>query len=68
MTRPGIEPRSHGSLAFNERALGVIDIVVGNGHGDPSSNPTRSYLHIEIKVWIPLFFLLLWVNRADWAL
>ena len=26
-------------------ALGVIVIVVGNGHGDTSSNPGRDWLH-----------------------
>ena len=26
-------------------ACGVMDIVVGNGHGDTSSNPGRGWLH-----------------------
>ena len=26
-------------------AHGVMDIVVGNGHGDTSSNPGRDWLH-----------------------
>ena len=50
-------------------------IVVGNGHGDTSSNPGRDWLHFHIaliplgKVWIQLFFHQLWVNcRTDWVL
>ena len=51
---------------------GVMVIVVGNGHGDTSSNPGRDWLHFHIvliplgKVWIQLFSLQLWVNcRTD---
>ncbi len=29
----------------NEGARGVMVIVVGNGHGDTSSNPGRDWLH-----------------------
>ena len=53
-------------------ARGVMAIVVGNGHGDTSSNPGRDSLHFHIaliplgKVWIQLFSLQLWINsRAD---
>ena len=55
-------------------ARGVMVIVVGNGHGDTSSNPGRDIaFHIALislgKVWIQLFSLQLWVNsRADWDL
>ena len=55
-----------------EVPCGVVVIVVGNGHGDTSSNPGPDWLlfHIALiplgKVWIQLFFLQLWVNsRAD---
>ena len=51
---------------------GVVVIVIGNGHGDTSSNPGRDWLHFTIaliplgKVWIQLFSLQLWVNsRTD---
>ena len=50
---------------------GVMVIVVGNGHGDTSSNPGLIAFHIALipsgKVWIQLFSLQLWwVNsRAD---
>ena len=54
---------------------GVMVIVVGNGHGDSSSNPGWEWLHFHIaliplgKVWIQLFSLQLWVNsRTDWFL
>ena len=30
---------------FSGGARGVIVIVVGNGHGDTSSNPGRDWLH-----------------------
>ena len=52
-------------------ALGVMVIVVGNGHGDTSSNAGRDSLHFIAliplgKVGIQLFSLQLWVNsRAD---
>ena len=52
-------------------ARGVIVIVIGNGHGDTSSNPGRDIVfHIALiplgKVWIQLFSLQLWVNsRTD---
>ena len=45
----------------NGGALGVMVIVVGNGHGDTSSNPARDWLHFHMalipfgKVWIQLF-------------
>ena len=29
----------------NNNSNGVMDIVVGNGHGDRSSNPGRDWLH-----------------------
>ena len=29
-------------------ALGVMVIVVGNGHGDTSSNPGRDWLHFTL--------------------
>ena len=36
-------------------ARGVMDIVVGNGHGDTSSNPGRNSLHFHIeKDMIPI--------------
>ena len=57
---------------YQEGARGVMVIVVGNEHGDMSSNPGRDWLHFHIaliplgKVWIQLFSLQLWVNcRAD---
>ena len=34
-------------------ARGVVVIVVGNGHGDTSSNPGRDLLHFHIAL-IPL--------------
>ena len=43
-------------------------IVVGNGHGDSSSNPGQEWLHFHIaliplgKVWIQLFSPQQWVN------
>ena len=46
----------------------VMVIVVGNGHGDTSSNPGRDWLRFHIalillgKVWIQLFSLQLWVK------
>ena len=53
-------------------ALGLIVIVVGNGHCDSSSNLGRVSLNFHIalihlgKVWIQLFSLKLWVNsRTD---
>ena len=56
-------------------AHGVMVIIVGNGHGDISSNPGQDWLHFHIaliplgKVWIQLFSLQLWVNsRTDWFL
>ena len=30
-------------------ARGVLLIVVGNGHGDTSSNPGRDWLHFAMK-------------------
>ena len=30
---------------FNSDARGVMVIVIGNGHGDTSSNPGRDWLH-----------------------
>ena len=34
------------NIQFNSRvARGVMVIVVGNGHGDMSSNPGRNWLH-----------------------
>ena len=32
---------------LNGGARGVMVIVVGNGHSDPSSNPGRDWLHWE---------------------
>ena len=32
-------------LIINGGACGVMDIVVGNGHGDTSSNPGQDWLH-----------------------
>ena len=53
-------------------ARGVIVIVVGNEHGDTSSNPGRDLLHFHIaliplgKVWIQLLSLQLSVSsRVD---
>ena len=46
-------------------ARGVMVIVVGNGHGDTSSNPQRDWLHLG-KVWIQLFLLQLWVNSRTY--
>ena len=43
-------------------------IIIGNGHGEPSSNPGWGWLHFHIvlilfgKVWIQLFSIQLWVN------
>ena len=43
-------------------ARGVMVIVVGNRHGDTSSNPGRDWLHFIIalillgKIWIQLFY------------
>ena len=34
-------------------ACGVMVIVIGNGHGDTSSNPGREWLHFHIAL-IPL--------------
>ena len=55
-----------------EVARGVMVIVLGNGHGDTSSNSGLDWLHVHIaliplgKVWIQLFSLQLWVNsRTD---
>ena len=58
---------------INGGACVVMVIVVGNGHGDTSSNPGLITFHIALiplgKVWIQLFSLQLWVNsRADWVL
>ena len=33
------------NIVMVEGARGVIVIVVGNGHGDSSSNPGRDWLH-----------------------
>ena len=42
-------------------------IVIGNGHGDPSSNYRVTCSHI--KVWIQLFSPELWVyNIVNWSL
>ena len=30
---------------YSRRCCGVMVIVLGNGHGDPSSNPRQSCLH-----------------------
>ena len=49
-------------------AHGVMVIIVGNGHGEMSSNPGRDWLHFHIaliplgKVWIQLFSLQLIVG------
>ena len=43
MTRPGIEPRSPRPLAKGAQIVTVI--IIGNKHGDPSSNLERSCLH-----------------------
>ena len=49
-------------------ARGVMVIVVGNGHGDTSSNPGRDNItfHIALiplgKLWIQLFSPQLWVK------
>ena len=57
---------------FGGGAHGLMVIVIGNGHGDTSSNPGRDIaFHIAQiplgKVWIQLFSLQLWVNsKADW--
>ena len=46
MTQPRTEPRSPGPLANTLwGARGVMVIVVGNGHGDTSSNPGRDWLY-----------------------
>ena len=62
-------------ISDNEDIHGVMLIIVGNGHGDLSSNPEWGCLHFYIvlislgKVWIQLFSFQLWVNsRADWSL
>ena len=36
-----LSPRSPLYILFSGGARGVMDIVVGNGHGDTSSNPGR---------------------------
>ena len=60
------------SVLINGGARGVMVIVVGNGHGDTSSNPGGDRLHFHIsliplgKIWIQLFSLQQWVNsRTD---
>ena len=63
---------------FNNKpyiSRGVMIIVVGNGHGDTSSNTWTKPIafHIALiplgKVWIQLFSLQLWVNsRTGWVL
>ena len=43
------------NVVFIGGARGVMVIVVGNGHGDTSSNPGRGWLHFTLhlgKVWI----------------
>ena len=37
--------RFHGISTIVGGARGVMVIVVGNGHGDTSSNPGRDWLH-----------------------
>ena len=37
--------RAKGSINVWGGARGVMVIVVGNGHGDTSSNPGRDWLH-----------------------
>ena len=40
-------------MFFPGGACGVMVIVVGNGHGDTSSNPGGEWLHFTLgKVWI----------------
>ena len=62
-------------MIFNGGARGIMVIVVGNGHGDTSSNPEQEWLHFHIaliplgKVWIQLFSFQVWVNSlTDWVL
>ena len=38
-------PKAPFSIATIGGARGVMGIVVGNGHGDTSSNPGRDWLH-----------------------
>ena len=45
----------HKSLTLFGGARGVIATVVGNGHGEPCSNPGRGGLHFLEKVLIQLF-------------
>ena len=52
------------SLLLLGGARGASVIVVGNGHGDTSSNPGGDWLHFHValiplgKVWIQLFSLM----------
>ena len=58
-----------GAMDDNGGACGVMVIVIGNGHGDTSSNLGGDWFafHIALiplgKVWIQLFSLQLWVNK-----
>ena len=53
-------------------SCGVMIIVIGNGHGDMSSNPDDFITHstyILGKDMNPIYSLQLWVNSsADWVL
>ena len=43
---PGTVAPDKGPInGLNRGARGVVVIVVGNGHGDTSSNPGRDWLH-----------------------
>ena len=41
-----------GSYHVSGGAHGVIVIVVGNGHGDMSSNPERDWLHFTLHQYL----------------
>ena len=67
-----ISVRKKRGIIWGRGACGVMVIVVGNWHGDTSSNPGQWLISFHIaliplgKVWIQLFSLQLWVNsRAD---
>ena len=40
-------------MSWSGGACGVVVIVVGNGHGDTSSNPGRDWLHFPRVLGYP---------------